>query len=182
MPAVLLFPLEHLGSRSGGEERKVKGWQSPVCHSSIFLLPQARRQMGWQQLLPVIHKAPLSTTFCLGPEGRAPSREPRPSCPTHSGLLSFHCITLFFLLPHPLLSSLLPLDSRPTLVKPLSLSFCVSLSQKIVRLGRALYHQVQLFHSSGEEGSSARGRSPEGKLHRRLWQGPGHGSTLPLVA
>lgn len=131
----------------------------------------------------------LSSTrlHCLPPSVLAlrvgpPAGSPAPAAQPTVGLLSFHCITLFFRLPRPLLSSLLPLDFRPTLVKPLSLSFCVSLSQKIVRLGRALDHQVQPFHSSGEEGSSARGRSPEGKLHSRLWQGPGHGSTLPLVA
>lgn len=128
LPAVLLFPLEHLGS--GGEERKVRGWQSPVCHSSIFLLPRARRQMGWQQLLPVIHKAPLSTTFCLGPEGRAPSREPRPSCPTRSGppLFSLHHSLLPASLPFTLITASLGLSPHPCKAS-VSVFLCQSLSK-----------------------------------------------------
>lgn len=127
-------------------------------------------------MLAVIYEATWSTTACLGPEARVPSRESFPSCLTHrrppwgSPPLSSCCT------PHSPL--LLPgLSPHPYKFLPLAIFVCPCL-QKIVRLGRALGdHQVHPFYSSGEDSSSERGGSCP-RWHSGLQWGPGHGDTV----
>ena len=115
LPLVRSFPLSpRIPRGTGAEAGRLSGGRALICHSSIFLLPQARRQVSQALLSPNFHCPP------------PPVLALRMGSPAARRTVS--------LVASPIPS--LRLSAHPASL-PLWLAVCVSLSPKTVRYGRA---------------------------------------------
>lgn len=144
--------------------------------------PTGQKADGAVTAAPCHPQGPFVFHPLLGPEDRVPTGSPSPAAQPTAGLPG---VVLSPLNPSalPAVPLLTPISAAPSVWSPSPVAGCpcvpASLKRQTWKGPRRPSSPTLSFFRGGRQPEP---ESSEGKLHRRLWQGPGPGSTLPWAS